>query len=77
MKYIHDPDCAVIRDVAFSANDAKEHPPPPCTCKERQKARVRTTIRSIGAGYGGAGHIEGHNMGNGNYWKGYRGMSEY
>lgn len=63
-RYIHDPDCAVTRDIAAHPDKAKDTAAPACTCRKRQKARLRLSA----VGSGSAGSLEGHeSLGNGNY----------
>lgn len=50
-KVLHEPDCAVIRDVAESADESDDlpHIVPKCTCqKDKRKRRKRSMKRSEG-----------------------------
>lgn len=60
-KFVHDPDCAVIQDRGPGGHSA-----PPCTCRERQKARKRR-ITTGGGGSWGDFLASRESIGNGNY----------
>lgn len=51
-KVLHEPDCAVIQDIAESADESDDlpHVVPKCTCqKKERKRRGRVSRRSDGA----------------------------
>lgn len=69
MKFIHDPDCAIIRDVAADPDDEGAKHVPKCTCKERQASRRRVAGSANGGSTRGSMFSEGMPMGGGNYFR--------
>jgi hypothetical protein len=63
-RFVHDPDCAVSLD---NDPDARKGVAPPCSCKDRQRARLRRHRVAGGSSSWGDFLAGKADIGNGNY----------